>query len=214
MIMWLTAAGSSVLARDSDVWNQGELVLMNGTELKGDIDYNWKAGVVQYREGNKIRAYSAYQVRAFRYFDDHQNVLRKFVTFDYADKSGSRQRPLFLEEVVMGSLPVYREVRSVHEPIKLKNLSMFNSDKELVKDLANFTYLVLLNGELINLNLFYRAMWPALKEKYEAELNRYAMRIQSDIAPTLLQLMLINQYNYLTQHQTEEQESNRPVGRE
>lgn len=210
MIVWLMAAGSSVLARNSDVWSQGELVLMNGTELKGDIGYNWKAEIVQYREGNKIRAYSPYQVRAFRYFDDHQNVLRKFVTFEQATKSG-RQRPLFLEEVVVGPVPVYREVRSAHEPIKLRNLSMFNSDEELVKDLENFTYLVLLNGELINLNMFYRTIWPGLKEKYEAELKRYAMRIQSNITSTLAQLMLINQYNFLAQQPLVKQESNLPA---
>lgn len=213
VIVWLAALGSSVIARNSETWNQGELVLMNGTELKGNVSYNWKAEIVQYREGNKIKAYSASQVRAFNYFDEHQHLLRKFFTFNYANKAGGLQRPLFLEEVVMGSLPVYRELRSAREPVKLRDLSTFNSDEELVKDLENFTYLVFMDGELINLNMFYQTIWPKLKESYGAELRRYAMRIHSGITNTLVQLMLINQYNYLAQQQPAKQDGDLPVGR-
>lgn len=213
MIVWLTALGSSVVARNSETWHQGELVLVDGTELKGDISYNWKAEIVQYREGNRIKAYSAYQVRAFSYFDEHQHIPRNFFTFNYAGKPGGRLRPLFLEEVVIGPLPVYRELRSAREPVKLRNLSTFSSDEELVRDIENFTYLVFLNGELINLNMFYRTVWPKLKEVYGAELRRYAMRIRSGITNTLVQLMLINQYNYLSRQQLVDPTGSLPVGR-
>jgi len=213
VIVWLTALGSSVVARNSETWNQGELVLVDGTDLKGDISYNWKAEIVQYREGNRIKAYSAYQVRAFSYFDEHQHIPRNFFTFNYADKTDGRQRPIFLEEVVIGPLPVYRELRSAREPVKLKDLSTFSSDEELVKNLENFTYLVFMNGELINLNLFYRTIWPKLKEVYEAELRRYAMRIRSGITHTLVQLMLINQYNYLSRQQLVDPAGSLPVDR-
>lgn len=213
VIVWLTALGSSVAARNAETWNQGELVLIDGTELKGDISYNWKAEIVQYRAGNKIKAYSAYQVRAFSYFDEHQHIPRNFFTINYADKTGGRQRPIFLEEVVTGPLPVYRELRSAREPIKLRDLSTFSSDEELVKNLENFTYLVFMNGELINLNMFYRTIWPKLKEAYEAELRRYAMRIRSGITNTLVQLMLINQYNYLSRQPLVEPTGSLPVGR-
>jgi hypothetical protein len=200
MVIWLNVAGGSAVASDSTVWNQGELVLMDGTKLTGGINFNWIADIVQYRQEDKIKAYSAFQVREFKYFDDHQNTLRKFVAIECPVKYG-RPRPSFLEEVVPGSLTVYRGARSIRESIKVANLSNYSSDEELVKNIDSFTYFVFTGKELIDLNVFYRKVWPTLKVRYEQELKKYASRMQASLTSTLAQLHLINRYNSLVSQQ-------------
>src|ERR1700712_4129452 len=99
MVIWLSAAGGSVWANDPTSWHPGELVLANGTEWKGELTFNWKAEVVQCRQGAIIKAYSANQVRSFAYFDDQQNTIRRFLAVE-CPIAVARRRMRLLEEVI------------------------------------------------------------------------------------------------------------------
>ncbi|GAB3540533.1 hypothetical protein [Spirosoma fluminis] len=191
-LIWLCSAGSSLLAKNPGTWSQGELILMNGARLEGELNYNWKAEIVQIRQNNTLKAYSALQVQEFKFFDNNQNTIRKFVAVDFPVKVALR-RPLFLEEFVAGPLMVYRRLRHIREPIKLTNPSMFGNDEELVKDIDNFIYFVYAGEDMVKLDDFNRFTWPRMQEEFEAELNQYA----TDLNSTTAQLMLINKYNYL-----------------
>lgn len=200
-VLWLVVIGSSVRANDPTVWHSGELVLTNGTEMSGELNFNWKAEVVQCRQGTIIKAYSANQVDSFRYYDDQQSMIRRFVTVDYPT-GASRQHPHILEEVVSGSLSVYREIHFVPELIKVISLKNYGTDDELGKDIDNFTYLVSSNGNLIPLNTFYRKVWPQVRTAFEADLKQYALNIHAEMAHTLGQLRLICMYNSLVEKAT------------
>ncbi|GAB3491861.1 hypothetical protein GCM10027341_05330 [Spirosoma knui] len=195
-LIWLSSTGSSLLAKNPGMWSQGELVLMNGTRLEGELNYNWKAEIVQIRQNNTLKAYSALQVQEFKFFDNNHNTIRKFVAIDFPVKVTLR-RPLFLEEFVSGPLMVYRRLRHIREPIKLTNPSMFGNDEELVKDVDNFTYFVYEGKDIVALDDFTRFMWPQMQEEFQVELKQYATHLQIDLNSTTAQLMLINKYNYL-----------------
>ncbi|MFD2569878.1 hypothetical protein ACFSUS_04485 [Spirosoma soli] len=204
--VWLSFAGSNAVAENPGMWNRGELLLENGIQLTGELNYNWKAEIVQYRQGNTIKAYSAYQVRTFVYFDTLQSTLRKFVSVDYPVKP-ALSRPLFLEEFVVGPLMVYRRLRHMHEPIKVLTPASFGTDEELVKDIDNFTYLVLAGDDFIDLSDFSRALWPRMQDEFNNELQKYIARLQLEPTSTLARLLLINQYNYLKMNTSPENQS-------
>jgi hypothetical protein len=194
--MWLSVAGGSALAKNSGVWSQGELTLMNGTQLEGQLNYNWKAEIVQIQVNNAVKAYSAFQVREFKFFDNSQSTIRKFVAVDLPVKH-TLVRPLFLEEFVTGPLMVYRRLRHTKEPIKVNDPELFGTDEQLVKDVDNFNYFVFEGQDIIKLDEFSRSIWPRMQQEFSHELKQYASHLQMDITSTIARLMLINKYNYL-----------------
>ncbi len=195
-VLWLMAIGVSASANDPTVWHSGELMLNNGTQIKGELTFNWKAEVVQYRQGTIIKAYSVNQVYGFRYYDDQQGTVRKFMAINCLGKAGRRHLRI-LEEVVSGSLLVYRELRFVPELIKVVSLKNYGMDDGLTKNMDDFTYLVMADEEMVPLSVFYRTMWPHLQTAFEVDLKRYARDSQADTAHTLGQLRLICLYNSL-----------------
>lgn len=203
LVIWLLAAGGSAEARDLTDWNAGELILRNGTEYKGELRFNWKAEVIQYRQGVTIKAYSASQIQAISYFDKQQNIIRKFVDVDYPTPSG-QWHPRLFEQVVAGPIVVYREMRRVHELIKVANLSGFNSiDEEGINDVQSFTYFVATGSELLVLDDFYHKVWPTLTTNYEHEIREYSSHIHAVMPLTVVRLRLISLYNSLVERDLE-----------
>ncbi|RIV22552.1 hypothetical protein DYU11_16185 [Fibrisoma montanum] len=209
IVLWLSAVGVGTShAKGAPNWNLGQLLLTNGTQIEGELNYNWKAEIVQVRQGNTIKAYSATQVDHFVFFDANQNTLRRFVAVEYPVRQ-SLMRKLFLEEFVPGTLTVYRRLRHTREPIKVISPIAYGDDEELVKDLDSFTYFVYdENGIITNLDNFTRDIWPRLKEEYGEELKHFVDGQSLDLGTTLSQLLLINQYNALKKQQ---EESGEPV---
>ncbi len=196
IILWLSFMGGNLLAGNPTIWNRGELFLANGVVLEGELNYNWKAEIVQLQHDHVIKAYSAHQVNEFIYLDNQLNTLRKFVTADYpVDESLSRST--FLEEFVSGSLTVYRRLRHSCELIKVSKPAMYGIDEELVKDVNNFDYFVLMENRVVDLNNFARDLWPHIRNEFNEELKQFASKMQMNLTSTLARLLLINQYNYL-----------------
>lgn len=196
IMLWLSFMGGNLLAKNPTMWNQGELFLANGMVLEGELNYNWKAEIVQLRHDHVIKAYSAHQVNEFTYLDNQLNTLRKFVTADYpVDESLSRST--FLEEFVSGSLTVYRRLRHSRELIKVSKPAMYGIDEELVRDVDNFDYFVFTENRVVDLNNFARDLWPRIRNEFNEELKQYASKMQMNLTSTLARLLLINQYNNL-----------------
>lgn len=180
-------------------WNNGKIVLKNGTVSTGDLNYNWKAEIVQLRlPSGAIKAYSAFQVDQFMYFDEGQNALRKFVSIDYPVKTTLNRR-LFLEEFTNGPYMVYRRLRHSREPIRIKisKPTMYAKDNELVKDYDSFTYFVYNNNTFTDLDYFDRELWPKMEQEFGPELKQFIQARQINISSTISKLMIISHFNYL-----------------
>ncbi|WP_338874595.1 hypothetical protein WBJ53_03155 [Spirosoma sp. SC4-14] len=194
-ILCLGFAGGNAQARNT--WNHGELLLQNGLLLTGELDYNWKAEIVQYRDGNTIKAYSAFQVKEFKYFDDRLNTLRKFVTMDYLVKK-SVYKPLFMEEFGTGSLMIYRRLRHAREPITLTNAPTGGVDEKLIRNLNNFNYYIQEGKTITKLDDFFRESWPTIEQEFAEEIHRYHTSLVAGFTGnTLTKLLLISHYNQL-----------------
>ncbi|RYC71860.1 MULTISPECIES: hypothetical protein [Spirosoma] len=190
--LMLTGAGGIA----APVWSTGELQLANGTLLKGELNYNWKAEIVRYRQGDVVKAYSALQVSNFRYFDTNQNTLRKFVSVLYPFKS-KQVRPQFAEECTAGPLTVYRQLRPTREMLRIGNSIATEADPELVKNMDNFEYFVVDGQDVVRLRDFSRTLWPRMCDEFGQALQQYVIKRDLNVNTTLTRLLLINHYNYL-----------------
>lgn len=201
-ILLLTMLGlatvSNLLAATphGSIWNIGQILLNNGTEIQGEISYNWKAEIVQLRQNGTIKAYSAHQINQFAYFDAASNALRQFSAVNYPVRK-NLERPVFLEEFAVGTFTVYRRLRRVREPFQIGTSTLHNQEEVLTANYDNFVYYVYTNGTFFNMNKFNRDLWPQMNQEFGPELKRYAEIRQLDTDNTATRLMLINRYNYL-----------------
>ncbi|MEZ0612205.1 hypothetical protein ACAW74_27090 [Fibrella sp. WM1] len=198
----LIAAGMCLDARAGEPgWNNGHVILSNGQVIKGQLSYNWKAEVLQVRaDDGTTKAYSAYKVDSFAYFDVSQNMLRKFDAIEIPTAS-ELTRPVFLEECTIGHYTVYRRLRHTKELIKITRPSLYQEDIDLIKDLDNFVYFVVdTNGDISDLQAFELSIWPQMLSEYRPQLTEYITLRQLDPSLTMARLMLINHYNYLREY--------------
>ncbi len=183
-------------APHNPTWNTGQILLNNGTEIQGEISYNWKAEIVQLRQNGTIKAYSAHQINRFAYFDDANNALRHFSAVDYPVRKNFK-RPVFLEEFTVGTFTVYRRLRHMHGLIPLAKPANYGKEGIQIEDYDNFSYYVYDGNTFVNMDKFNRDLWPQMNQEFGPELKRYAEIRQLDTSNTAARLMLINQYNYL-----------------
>lgn len=204
LLLLLIWSLSSVTAfGNNDHWNTGYVVMPDGHRLDGELNYNWKAEVLQLKMPNgTLRAYSAGRISAFIFFDHEQNILRKFSTVGFTDPDDA-QRFAFMEECTLGTLSVYRRLRHMHEFIKMGRPSMFGSDREMIKDYDNFVYMVLTDNHVVDLEHFNADIWPQMQQEFGKALDEYSKIHQLDPSSTVAKLVLINQYNYLKIKATE-----------
>ncbi|MEZ0539345.1 hypothetical protein [Fibrella arboris] len=196
-ILIMMAVTAELLA-GSPTWNIGYVILPDGHKLEGQLSYNWKVEVVQVRMDNGLmKAYSAGHIDSFAFYDANQRLVRKFSSVDLSDAEEG-VRPVFMEEVASGPLTVYRRLRHTHEFIKILRPSVYSDDTELLKDIDNFTYLVIdQEGQVFNMALFNLDLWPRMVT-YHGQLSDYIKLRDVDPATTLARLLIINQYNFLS----------------
>ncbi len=92
------AQDDNYLMRDED-WNNGSVMLANGEELKGQVRYDDRNGVLAYKNGEDSRSFTPRTVAAFEYKDKIVGLQRIFITMVYEDPEDERDKaaPLFFE---------------------------------------------------------------------------------------------------------------------
>lgn len=68
----------------SEAWHKGQVVLINGDTLVGELKYNMEAQTVQYASsGNQILAFSPRKLLAFEIYDGVMETYRVFYVLPY-----------------------------------------------------------------------------------------------------------------------------------
>ena len=188
--------GMSSFTTYATTWNPGKILLRNGDELEGDLHFNWKAEVIQFKHNDFVRAYAVDQVSTFIYFDTQLNTMHRFVAVDHCEVL-HHGRPQFLEEITAGEVTVYRGLRITPTPIQAIKLANFDNDGSLMKNINAFSYVVLVDNNWYNFNEFYNTRWPDLIAHFDTQLTAYK-RVMGPAANSLVgQMRLICKYNAL-----------------
>ncbi len=192
-----------------DNWNQGRLVLQNNQVLEGAINYNWKAEVVQVRQGGRTRAFSAQQVAAFDFYDMQNNMLRHFVTLEYPVQA-TRMRPVLVEKVAEGPFAIYRRLRTARDLFRVNRPQQYGSDTGLLQDDDNFDYVVQTPGGFVKMDQFQQDVLPTLMAgKMGSQIRQYIRSHQLDTNSTTTRLMLLVRYNALMEDTALQEEQQR-----
>jgi hypothetical protein len=212
VLLLLTGFFPTSPAQATTDWYVGHVTLADGTELDGALNYNWKAEIVQIQQGQTTKAYSAFQIDRFTFFDTGINQKRTFVSLDFPVKPTLTRR-LVLEQCATGPLMVYRRLRHTRELLKLAKPAAYGSDQTFGQDMGSFVYYAVPIPQpttdpaaqplqFLSLDKFYRNIWPLMMEKQGAELRSRVTKSQMPLNDTEGQLILITYYNTLQLRQT------------
>ena len=135
-------------ATDLIKWGRGSVVEKDGQVRIGEISFQ-SVDLILFRADNKVMVYTPYQVKAFFFFDQEENINRKFNSL----KVNSNQVPMFYEYVVWGKVQMVRLVKN-------KNLI-----RGKLRDAFDYTYWVGWNDSYSRLKDFKRQVLPSLVEE-------------------------------------------------
>ncbi|NJM25249.1 MAG: hypothetical protein HC859_06910, partial [Bacteroidia bacterium] len=95
-------------------------MLADGTELRGQVRYNDKNGLVAFESDGTTRSYTSRNVVAFEFFDTAQNKQRIYYAIDLADPETDIIRPTFVE--VLRDFKTFAVVARM-DPVELEERS-------------------------------------------------------------------------------------------
>lgn len=84
-------------SQTTNEWCQGSIMLNSGDELTGEVRFDDKNGVVNYKNENESATYTSRSVSAFEFTDRETGTQRVFYTLDYPDPKNNVTSPLFFE---------------------------------------------------------------------------------------------------------------------
>ncbi len=82
-------------------WHKGEVSLVTGFRLTGELSYQYKTNTLLFRQANKWRTYQIEQLLRFRYTDPVTNEFHTFAPYEITRATGEGQFILF-EELLPG----------------------------------------------------------------------------------------------------------------
>jgi hypothetical protein len=78
-------------------WEDGRIVLIDGSELLGFVKYNTKTGLLSFKNDEGSTSYTAKSVASFNFLDLGKNKQRQFYSLLYNDPKINVEKPFFFE---------------------------------------------------------------------------------------------------------------------
>jgi hypothetical protein len=188
LVHWGTFAGE-------EGWYRGEVVFNGEATLRGEVRYDWRAGVVQYRRDGRVQTFGPHLLQSFSFFDVQLNAIRRF----QALPSGAEDRQsakTFFEVVLNGPLQLVRRASpAIGFGVPAGLLPA--EDADLAFQLSGYSYFVHTGGRFVPTSRFRQELWPAMARKFGPELKQFMKRYGVSRRTMPGKLRLINQFNVL-----------------
>ncbi len=176
-------------------WYSGEIVFNSEATLSGEIRYDWRADVVQYRSDGRIHTFSPHLLRSFAFFDVQLNAIRHFKALPLREATNGSARQ-FYEVVLTGPLQLVRRPNQI-VGFGLPPTLIPAEDASFSFQLAGYDYYVHTAGRFVSINRFRREIWPVMEGEFGPELKQFMKRYGVSRRTMPGKLRLINQYNVL-----------------
>ncbi|MGC3943112.1 MAG: hypothetical protein QM762_01010 [Chryseolinea sp.] len=136
-------------------WNTGNIVLNDGTQLKGKLKYNDRVGLLAFEDGaGDSRSFTARTISTFEYFDEKVNRRRVFYSIEYGDpeRPGNKRAFLFellkeFDDYALLSRFDPMDVRQVVAPVSFNSMPATSSPRTII-DLAETVYILTPQGDM------------------------------------------------------------------
>jgi hypothetical protein len=191
-------------------WFEGKLTLRTNQTMHGLICYNWDGEIVQLRlPDGRIRAYSPEQVNTFS-IRGYEKAVRLFSSLPLnrsatKKKHNQLHRQVFMEEYLVGYLPVFRRLQNKGGLFGFrpkKPLNMANG-RDLMTNYDHFDYFVYDGNNFQRLLYYYRDVEPLMAD-HQQEISEYARIYNLNLRETGAQLMVLARYNQLKAKEIQE----------
>ncbi|HEX8528866.1 MAG TPA: hypothetical protein VF646_02550, partial [Cytophagales bacterium] len=176
-------------------WYRGEVVFNSEATLHGEVRYDWRAGVVQYRRDGRVQAFGPHRLHAFAFFDVQLNAIRRFEALP-SGAEGRQPGKTFFEVVRNGPLKLVRRASpAVGFGVPAGLLPA--EDADLAFQLWGYSYFVHTGGRLVPITRFRRELWPVMAARFGPELKQFMKRYGVSRRTLPGKLRLIHQFNVL-----------------
>jgi hypothetical protein len=136
-------------------WIKGNIVLADGTQMKGMLKYNDRVGVLAYEDGaGENRSFTARTIATFDYMDEKVNRRRVFYSLEYGDseRQGAKRAYMFellkeFDDFAVLSRFDAMDIRQVIEPVSFTSMPATSSPRTII-DLAETVYILSPEGEI------------------------------------------------------------------
>jgi len=136
-------------------WLKGTVVLTDGTQLKGDLKYNERVGLLAYEDGvGDNRSFTARTIVTFDYMDERVNRRRIFYSLELGDpeREGSKRPFLFellkeFDDFALLSRFDAMDIRQVVPPVSFTSMPATSSPRTII-DLAETVYILTPEGAI------------------------------------------------------------------
>lgn len=163
-------------------WDDGVVVLKSETVLNGRVSFDVRHDVILFEDSSnhKRSVYPAYQVSSLYYYDDRENINRRFISI--RDNNAPHPYRSFFEIVLQGEVAVLRK----------QHLKAFRST-----DPMDYDYCTWFNEELVPINRFRRQVFPHLHASAIARLDNFMLENGLVANNEINAIRIIDYYNGL-----------------
>jgi len=136
-------------------WNNGNIVLNDGTHLSGKLKYNDRVGLLAFEDGGgENRTFTARSISTFEYYDEKVKRRRVFYSIEYGDPERQGNKRAFVFELLKefddyALLSRYdpMDVRQVVAPVTFNAMPATSSPRTII-DLAETVYILTPEGDM------------------------------------------------------------------
>jgi hypothetical protein len=184
----------SQVLTNSSPWFDGSIRLNNNQILTGEMYINFDHNVLVMRRENLMKAYSAYMIHSFSFYDRQMELERIFQT---CRLQGVSKNPgdYFLEVVALGEITMYRRERIVGIPFQM-NPYLFSRNSQTLALNDNFTYYLEHQDKMIKIKNFKRQI-RVIAADYYNEIEVFIRKRHLNLTQARDQLKVVCYYNSL-----------------
>ena len=157
----------------SQVWHEGELTLLDGERLRGEIKYNLEADVIQLNINNTIQTYGARKILFFEIYDQEYGRYRQFYALPYSETNGSYEVPRLFEVLHENALTLLCREEITQESIPQYGYAGYYGNRMGTRPRLVFNYFFLdQQGGIVRYSQKKDDLYDIL-DGYEDELQQY-----------------------------------------
>lgn len=189
-----TTSWSQDFSENLGPWYYGSIILKNQQIVKGQLFISLEEDVVILKSSNEtMKAFSAYQIDYFHFYDQVLRTERYYRSFNTPLKKRSKNH--FFEVLAVGDMYYLRQEVEMLIPSSDYRY-FFGDNNETIGNKTCFVYYLYQNDEITKIKNFKRQFLNET-EGYEDKLSSYALEENINFVSIEDQIKIITYYNYL-----------------
>lgn len=178
-------------------WNPGVLVTNKQEVINGSLLYDPKFELVQLKVDGKIQTLSTDRVHSFRFYDQQQELHRRFIAINNEALAPNHQTA-FYELIFSGEYSLLRKHNNIttpNPPIERNMTYEFSKERLMYEQVIGFSYYIEHHHQFFPLQDFRKKLWPLIQP--EESMQSYISEEKLSLHKKGDQVKMLIHYNQL-----------------